>query len=91
MMYHLITCFTPKNRVLSALGRNDSWPTMGVANLTADSQSGSLDSYSTFLVTIHLSRLVSEIFARAIQMDNADHYYSWPPHSGGPADNDATL
>jgi len=21
------------------------------------------------------------------RVDNADHYYSWPPHCGGPADN----
>jgi len=53
-----------------------------VTNLLADSESGSLDSYSCFLVTILLSRLVSEIFVYDKQTDgktdNADHYYSWP-------------
>jgi len=34
-----------------------------IANLMADSESGSPVSYSSFLVTICLSRLVSEIFA----------------------------
>jgi len=38
-------------------------------NLMADSESGSLDSYSSFLVTIHLSRLVLEIFACDRQTD----------------------
>jgi len=33
-----------------------------IANLMADSESGSPVSYSSFLVTICLSRLVSEIF-----------------------------
>jgi len=33
-----------------------------IANLMADSESGSPDSYSSFLVTIRPSRLVSEIF-----------------------------
>jgi len=63
-----------------------------IANLMADSESGSPVSYSSFLVTIfRLSRLVSEIFAcdrqtdSLRQTDNADHYYSWPPHCGGPA------
>jgi len=35
----------------------------------ADSESGSPDSYSSFLVTIRLSRLVSEIFACDRQTD----------------------
>jgi len=43
----------------------------------------------SFLVTTGLSRLVSEIFACDRQMDNADHYYSWLPHCGGPANNTA--
>jgi len=34
-----------------------------IANLRADSESRSADCYSSFLVTIGLSRLVSEIFA----------------------------
>jgi len=34
-----------------------------IANPTADSESGSLVTYLSFLVTIRLSRLVSEIFA----------------------------
>jgi len=34
-----------------------------IANLMADSESGSPDSYSSFPVTIRLCRLVSEIFA----------------------------
>jgi len=62
-----------------------------IANLMADSESGSPDSYLSFLVTIHLSRLVSEIFAcdrqTGGQTDNADHCYSCPPHCGGPAEN----
>lgn len=33
------------------------------ANETADSESGRLDSYSSFLITIRLSRWISEIFA----------------------------
>jgi len=36
---------------------------MPIANLMADSESGSPDSYSSFLVTIRLSRLASDIFA----------------------------
>jgi len=58
-----------------------------VTNLMADSESGSLDYCSNFLVTIRLSRLVSEIFACDGWMDNADHYYSWLPQCGGPAIN----
>jgi len=54
-----------------------------IANLMADSESGSPSSYSRFIVTISLSRLVSEIFTRDRQTDNADHYYSWPPRCGG--------
>jgi len=38
-------------------------------NLTADSESRSLDSYSSFLVTICLSYLVSQIFMCDRQMD----------------------
>jgi len=34
-----------------------------IANLMADSELGRLISYSSFLVTVRLSRLVSEIFA----------------------------
>jgi len=34
-----------------------------VAHLMADYESGSLDSYSSFLVTIRLSRFLSDIFA----------------------------
>jgi len=56
-----------------------------IVNLMADSKSGSPDSYSSFLVTIRLSLLVSGIFACDRQMDNADHYYSLPPHCGGAA------
>jgi len=61
-----------------------------IANLITDSESGSPDSYSSFLVTIRLSRLVSEIFTcdgrmDVGRMDNADSYYSWPPHCDGPA------
>jgi len=57
-----------------------------IGNLRADSESGSPDYYSSFfLVTICLSRLVSEIFVCNRQTDkwtdrrtdNADHYYSW--------------
>jgi len=44
-----------------------------IANLMADSDSGSPDSYLSFLVTIRLSRLILEIFACDTQMDNVDH------------------
>jgi len=40
-----------------------------IANLITDSEPGSLDSYSSFLVTTRLSRLVSEIFACDRQTD----------------------
>jgi len=59
-----------------------------IANLMADSESGSPISYSSFLVIICLSRLVSEIFACDRQTDNANHCYSWPRHCGGPVNND---
>jgi len=53
----------------------------------ADSESGSPISYSSFRLTIRLSRLVSEMFACDTQTDgqpdNMDHYYS----CGGPANN----
>jgi len=49
-----------------------------LANLMADS--GSPDSYSSFVVTICLFCLVLEIFACDKWTDNADHYYSWPTH-----------
>jgi len=55
---------------------------LSTANLMADSEPGSPISSSRFLVTI---RLVSEILAFNRQTDSADHYYSWPPHCGGPA------
>jgi len=42
---------------------------LSVANLVAYSESGSSDSYSSFLVTIRLSRLVSEIFVCDRQTD----------------------
>jgi len=49
-------------------------------NLMAESESGSPVFYSSFLVTIRLSRLVSRIFTCDRQtdrrLDNADHYYS---------------
>jgi len=68
-----------------------------IANTMADSESGSPDSYSSFLVTIRLSRLVSEIFTcdkhtdgRTNGRTKADHYYYWPPLCGGPA-NKRTL
>jgi len=64
---------------------------LAIVNLMADSESGSPDSYSSLLVTICLSHLVSEVFTcdgqTDRQTDNADHYYSWPPHFGGPANN----
>jgi len=62
-----------------------------IANLMADSELGSPVSYSSFLVTIRLSRSVPEIFACDTQTDrqtdgrtdNSGHFYSWPPHCGG--------
>jgi len=63
-------------------------------HLTPDSKSGSPDSYSSFLVTIHLSRLVRR-YSRVIdrRTDSADHCLSWrwPPHCGGPANNVCTY
>jgi len=55
----------------------------------ADSESGSPVSYSSFLVTIRLSRLVSEIFAcdRETERQRGLLLYSWPSHCGGPANN----
>jgi len=63
-----------------------------IANLMADSELGSPVSYLSFLVTICLSRLVSEIFTCDRQTNrwthNADYYYSWPPHCGGSTKNE---
>jgi len=57
--------------------------------LMEDSESGNPSSYSHFIVTIGLSHLVLEMIACDWQTDrrtdNADHYYSWPPHCGGTA------
>jgi len=89
------------DKVSSVMGRDDNWPTSvpsvvrrnrtSDSNLMADSESGSPDSCSTFLVTIRLSRSVWEIFACDRQTDgrtdNADHFYSWPTHCGRPAIN----
>jgi len=53
-----------------------------IANLIADFELESPVSYSSFLVIMRLSCLVSEIFAcdrqANRQTDNADHYNSWP-------------
>jgi len=63
-----------------------------IANLMADSESGSPVSYSSFIITICLSRLVPEIFTCDRQTtDNAHHCYSWPPHCGKPASNCEVL
>jgi len=69
-----------------------------IANQMADSEWGSPVSYSSFLVTIRLSRIVSEIFTCDTQdgqaderMDNVDHYYSWPTHCGRPANDCLTI
>jgi len=45
-----------------------------IVNLMADSESRSPVSYSSFLVTICLSCLVSEIFTSDRRMDNVNHY-----------------
>jgi len=77
----------------SLVGRNDSWFTAGtaqnvgtvlpVANLMVDSESRTLIFYSSLIVTIGLSRLVSEIFTCNTQTDkrrdNAYCYYSCSP------------
>jgi len=47
----------------------DGGTILPIAKLMADSESGSPDSYSSFLVTICLSRLVLEIFACDRQTD----------------------
>jgi len=57
----------------------------------ADSESGSPYSYSSFLVTIRLSRRVSEIFACDRRANNTDHHYRWPPHCGGPANINTSV
>jgi len=63
-----------------------------IANLMADSESGSPVSYSSFPVTIRLSRLVSEIFGRTDGWtDNADHYYSGRPYCGGASANNPKI
>jgi len=66
----------------------DGLTVLPIANLMADSELGSPVFYSSFLVTMCLSRLILEIFAcdgqTGRQTDNVDHYYSWPPHCGGP-------
>jgi len=69
----LYVCFNGRN---TQIGET----VLPIANLIADSELGHPDSYSSFLVNIGLSRLVSEIFARDRQTDgeNANHYYSWP-------------
>jgi len=90
-----------ENEVSSAMEHNNSWPNaedlqnggtvLPVANLMADSESWILISYSRLIVIIALPRLISEIFACDAQTDgqtdNADRYYSCPPHSGGSAYN----
>jgi len=52
-----------------------------IVNLMADSESGSPDSYSSFLVTICPSHVVSQIFTCDRQtdggMDNADLFFQW--------------
>jgi len=62
-----------------------------IANLTAHSESGSPDSYSNFLVTIHLSHsLVLEIFACDRQTDGRTTRtitIAGPNTCGGPARN----
>jgi len=66
-----------------------------ITNLMADSESGSPDSYVSFVVTIHPPCVVSEIFdySRVTdgRADNTDHYYSWPPHCCRPANNISHL
>jgi len=128
-MNGLVEVVLGKRKVLSVMGRDDSWhatvpsvvpigdcshwsihyihlanrpisvwmgevPTqkhskrqtvLPIANLMADSESGNPSSYLRFIVTVGLSHLVSEIFVCDRQTDNADHYYSWPPHCGVPA------
>jgi len=65
-----------------------------IANLMADPELGSPSSYLPFILTIGLSRLISEIFTCDRETDivcNADHYNSWPPYCDGPANNKLTL
>jgi len=62
---------------------SDGRTVLPIANLVSDSASGSPDSYSNFLVTIRLSRLVSEMCVTDRRTDGQrgpllDHYYSWP-------------
>jgi len=57
-----------------------------IANLMADSESGSPDSYSRFLVNIRLSLSFRDIRVwQTRRQTSVDHYFSWPPHCGGPA------
>jgi len=54
-------------------------------NLVAVSEPGTQIFQSSLIVTIGLSRIVSEISARDRQTDNAGHYCSSFPHSDKPA------
>jgi len=58
-------------------------PKMAEPYFRSDGRFRSLVSYSSFLVTICLSRLVSEIFACDRWTDNVNHYYSWPHNVAG--------
>jgi len=76
--------------VLSGDSETPKMAEPSIANLMADSESGSPVSYSSFVVTIAFSRLVSEISSVTHRRtdrhtDNADHYYSWHPHCDWPA------
>jgi len=62
-----------------------------IANLMAESESGSPVSYSSFLVNMFMSLSFADICVWQTdrrtdgRMDNVDHYYSWPPHCHEPA------
>jgi len=54
-----------------------------IANLVADSELGSPDSYSSFGNI--------RVWHTDGQTDNANHHYSWLPHCGRPASNAGTI
>jgi len=58
-----------------------------IVNLMADSESGSpfLFKFHSNHRSISLSFGDIHVWQTDRQMDNADHYYSWYPHCGGPA------
>jgi len=55
----------------------------------ADSESGSPEFLFEFSISLSFGDI--RVWQRDGRTDNADHYYSWPPHCGGPANNILTT